>query len=269
MSDGPLGTVMHLPATYKDSTGALVDPTAVVLTIKLPDLTSVTPAVIHDSTGKFHVDYTTTQSGHHAWAYTSSLGGFGDVFNIGSALPTTALVSLAAAKRHIQVDATDTTDDAEMRDMILSASDMVNSSCGYSVSTTVTEYVTCMGSGNVSLILTDWPVLSVQSITPQAVGSTAVDVSTLIGSDSGIYTLNTGGSFYGQNLVAYTVGRSFVPGDLQELTLILFKWMWETQRAAGTEGMSGFSDEAEGGRWGHPLPERAIAIMQKYERPHV
>lgn len=269
MSDGPLGTKIHLPVTYTDAAGVLTDPSpAPVLTIDLPDGTSVTPAVTHDSTGKYHVDYLTVQEGHHSWSYTSNLGGVGDVFNISGQQPT-ALVSLTAAKLHINYSATDTTDDAEMRDVLLSATDMVNSACGASVKKTVTEVVPCQVSGTPSLILTEWPVLTVDTITPLLSWAPAVDVANLVASDSGICTLTTGQLFYGPTQVAYTVGRSVIPDDLQELCLLLFGWMWETQRGAATAGVAGFSDEAEGGRYPRPLPARAEYIMRQYVRPNV
>jgi hypothetical protein len=51
------------------ATGALVDPTTVVCTITKPDGTTATPAVVHDSTGKYHAVVDTTGGPQGNWQY--------------------------------------------------------------------------------------------------------------------------------------------------------------------------------------------------------
>lgn len=271
-----LGTPVVMSGTWTDSTGAAVDPTSPTLTITHPNGTTTTPALVHGVTGYYSYTYTATEYGFHHWVIASNLGGVEDSFNVTSTTSWT-LVSLADAKGHINDP--DSADDAEMRDKLRAATSWVNTSCGYSIPTTITETVTVPLGGASSMVLNQWPVLSVTSITPvvTTIGVPTPDVTKVaINADSGIITLSTGLSLYGTYNVVYVAGRrdatgaTYVPDDLQELTLLLFGWLWETQRGSST-GYAGLSDddEAEGGRYGHPLPSRAEAILDDYLRPHV
>jgi hypothetical protein len=275
-----LGSPILMSATYRDASGAPVDPTNVVLTITLPDQTTITPAPVHASTGVFTYNYISTMRGHGSWAYTSdNYGGIGDVFNV--QLPAQTLVSVTDAKKHINYDLTDSTDDDEIRDMLRSVSAEVQSDCGYCLPTSITESADINLGGQSSIVVTQWPVLSVDAVTPlmSNSGQATVDVSKAqVNALGGVFFLNSGVPFYGPYAVTYTAGRvdsdghTYVPDDLQELTLILFKWMWETQRGSTPSGVAGFGsdgDEAEGGRYGHPLPDRAMYLKQRYLRPNV
>lgn len=65
----------RLTATVRDTTGTLVDPATVVLTIERPDGTQIIPNVatlVHDSTGVYVFDYQNTVAGRHtaSWVIT-------------------------------------------------------------------------------------------------------------------------------------------------------------------------------------------------------
>jgi hypothetical protein len=51
------------------SSGALTDPTTVVCTVTKPDGTTATPAVTHDSTGKYHSVVDTSSGPQGDWQY--------------------------------------------------------------------------------------------------------------------------------------------------------------------------------------------------------
>lgn len=59
----PFGNIVKLTATFYDNTSAFADPTTVTLQVKTPDgtVTSFTPT--RDSSGNYHYDYQTVQSG--------------------------------------------------------------------------------------------------------------------------------------------------------------------------------------------------------------
>jgi hypothetical protein len=52
-----IGNILVLSGVFKTAAGVLIDPTTVTLNVRLPDGTTVTPAVTHDSTGMYHANY--------------------------------------------------------------------------------------------------------------------------------------------------------------------------------------------------------------------
>ena len=275
-----LGTPVHIPATFLDADGAPYNPGAVVLTITKPDQTTATPSMVNPSTGVYTYDYATTQYGHYSWAVTSATGGsLTDVFNVAPAT-NTSLFSLSDAKDQLNDEDASTADDAEIRDYIRSATNWVNTRCGYSIPTTITETVTATGGGQKSLVLTKWPVLSVQSLTPTipAMGVPTPDVTNpAIDSNNSIVSLTQGVLlFAGPYKAVYKVGREdangyvYIPDDLIELGLLIFKWMWETQRGGGQSGGAFFSQGSDDEPVGtQPLPARVAVILANYMRPNV
>lgn len=73
-----IGDVMRLKVIFKDLAGAVVDPTAVTVQIKLPtdvvlEYTYLIGAeVIKDSTGTYHMDYLITMDGMHYYKWTGT-----------------------------------------------------------------------------------------------------------------------------------------------------------------------------------------------------
>ena len=53
-------------------TTTLVDPTTVTCTVKQPDGTLSTPAVVKDGVGLYHADFNPTQSGAHMYQFVGS-----------------------------------------------------------------------------------------------------------------------------------------------------------------------------------------------------
>lgn len=68
-----LSEPVHLTATFATLGGVLTDAT-IALTIRTPDgvETSVSASVVHESTGTYHYDYTTTMHGVHAYRWAAS-----------------------------------------------------------------------------------------------------------------------------------------------------------------------------------------------------
>jgi hypothetical protein len=72
-------TQIRTTGTFRSLAGALADTTA-VCTVKAPDGTTTTPAVVHDSTGVYHADITLDQAGtwYIEWQGTVSVIAAGD-----------------------------------------------------------------------------------------------------------------------------------------------------------------------------------------------
>jgi hypothetical protein len=69
----PNGQGVVLSNTFKNTAGALTDPTTVTLTVRRPDGTVDTPTAVKDSTGTYHADYTsTTQAGAYVWRWSGT-----------------------------------------------------------------------------------------------------------------------------------------------------------------------------------------------------
>lgn len=70
-----IGDSIRLSVTFTDAiSGALVNPTSVALTLRLPDGTNANTLLVNPSTGNYHADYLTTQPGVHSyrWAGTGA-----------------------------------------------------------------------------------------------------------------------------------------------------------------------------------------------------
>lgn len=72
MADWDIGDGLTLSVSIADTTGALVDPTTVVLTVLPPDGVSATPAVVKDGVGLYHGTYAPTQSGNHWYRWSGT-----------------------------------------------------------------------------------------------------------------------------------------------------------------------------------------------------
>lgn len=70
-----------MEAAFTDANGAAADPGEVYLEIRLPDKTTTTyqygvdAALIKDSTGNYHLDYTTSTTGSYRYRWYSLVSG--------------------------------------------------------------------------------------------------------------------------------------------------------------------------------------------------
>lgn len=265
-----IGSPVHLTASFYDSSTppVLVDPTAVTVTITLPDGTSISPSATKDSTGLYHYDYTPTLTGIHQF-YFAGTGAvvarqLPDIFTV-TGSTTQALISIADAKLLMSKSLTKHTDDGEVLAFIQSATDIVNAECGYTLPTTFVEPVPASksGRGMRAIVLSKTPVLSVQSITPLMQGMPTIDISTLnINKDSGVIYLANWFVWFGPQLVTYTAGRSYVPPSLQDACKLIVSYLWETQEggAVAVPGVGGNDTMTYNGMPG--FPTRALDLMK-------
>lgn len=280
----PLGQPVTLTVTFT-SGGTPTDPTTVAVTIQLPDLTTASPSIVHDSTGAYHVVYTPTQAGRHVvrWVSTgTAAAAYEDVFDVDAAFNHAGIVSLAEVKA--QLNKTDSNDDAELLAFIEAASDEVARIVGDVLPTTYTE---SHNGGAHQIILRHTPVLSITSLTEnwgpqtytltnQPVGQSADPYGYSIDNpEAGVVTRRTSSSlpypFYpgvGNVLVTYVAGRPTVPFGVQAAVKIIAAHLWETQHGVGGGRPNVYGEPVDvTPGMGYAIPNRAIELLRPYVTP--
>lgn len=259
-----LGAVQQIAVDVRDTSGTLTDPSSATLTLTLPDGSTLAPAVPLPSavSGELRVDYVTTQVGRHAWRMVTSnpTTAYTDVFDVRPAVPV-GIVSLADARAQLNLGATETADDDELRSFIGAATGAVERALGRAVvrRTVVERHEVC---GTVSdLLLRQVPVLSLTSVVSADSSATWIVSNLRVDSDTGLVTVTAGDSFTGPLDVTYQVGYAIIPDDYLLAALIIIQHLWETQRGAmGT--VPGGSEESTfmAGR-GFAIPRRALELL--------
>src|SRR5206468_2941706 len=106
----------------------------VVLTVTLPDGTTVSPAVTNPpaETGRYRCDYPTVQAGRHLvrWTSTTPTSAYTDMFDVRPTAPP-LIVSLADMKQHL--GKSDPGDDEELREFIEAATAVIEEHRGETV----------------------------------------------------------------------------------------------------------------------------------------
>lgn len=270
-----LGETVRLAASVRDADGDLSNASAVTLTITLPDGTTTSPSVTNppSATGQYTVDYVPTQAGRHSWRLvaTTPNDAYTDVFDVREAA-SRAIVSLADAKRHLNIAATNTAHDDELREHIETTTDVIEDIIGPVVRRTVTE--TFSGRGTPALVLSHVPVISITSVTEDG---TAVDASGYSLGDDGVLKRVVGyqqmGWRYGTNniTVVYVPGRVVVRSAIREASLELLRVNFRPQLGGNYSPFSGGPGDDLGQpgdrRLGFYVPNRVMQLLAGFERP--
>jgi uncharacterized phiE125 gp8 family phage protein len=235
----------------------LVDAT-VVLTVDQPDGAPATPAVVHDSVGRYSALFVPAQAGRHVvrWSATGAYAAAQtDVLNVAAAADSVALISLLEAKQHLNMDLGSGDNDDELRGFITAASRVVERYTKQVIARrTVVEDATPDRSGVV--VLQTAPVLSVTSATSLD-GATTYD-ATVLDAANGIVSVPA------WEKVRFTLvaGYGQVPDDTIKATQIICAHLWETQRvqAVGPGFNSGELSAPEIGR-GYLIPNQAAQLL--------
>lgn len=67
-----IGTMVRISATWTvpaTEDGVPTDPTAVALTVELPDASTATPTPVRDAAGVYHADYLPPVAGTYLWRW--------------------------------------------------------------------------------------------------------------------------------------------------------------------------------------------------------
>lgn len=256
-----------------DQGGTLVNPSTAVLTITAPDGTTTTPGVTNTSVGKYKYDLVATQAGTHSlrWLTTSPATALTDVVDVRPTAPA-YLFSLAEAKAQVNIAASDTTYDEDLRTYIEGTTAIIESYLGKivvrrSVSEILSTYVYGSGYPCVKIALRHIPVISLTSL-GDIYGSYTYDVSLLqVDGPTGIVTALSAPSyvsplvFHGDLKAVYMAGYSVVPASYTLAAKMILQENWDTQRqpGIGPAALFGTPDPSNGS--GFVIPPRAVALL--------
>lgn len=260
-----LGDVYPLTIDVTDSDGNAANVTAVNLTITLPDLTTVTPSPGNPTTGRYQVDYATTQAGRHVarWLATgTNASSYVEVFDVREASPG-LILSLTDAKRHLNIPLDDTTSDEELRGFIEAATPVVEDVVGPVVARAYTE----VHSGGPFLVLGHNPVISLTSLAPVLASGTAYEVADLdVDTEVGVVRRLDGGRFCGPLRSTYRAGRVIVPANISQGAKEVIRHMWDTQRGhSGARPGFGEEEFVTTGS-GFTVPRRVMELLAPHKR---
>lgn len=176
------------------------------------------------------------------------------------------LPTLDDFKAHLNI--TSSANDAELGDFLYAAVDVVEGVVGPLRGRSVTE--THYRVSSPLLVLRHSPVMSVESLTfsyqPGAPSTAYLAGDYSLDAEAGVLRLAAGFWFRGDVTVTYTTGYDTVPPALQLATLVVGKYLWETQRPASSARTAGAAEPVNDYGYSPGLPERAKILMEPFTR---
>lgn len=245
-----LGDTTTLQFNTANQAGTATNATTVVLTITLPDGTTVAPAVVNPPTqvGTYIYDYTTVQAGRHQvyWLATGTVNqAHNDVFDVrpaGSAM----IFGLADAKDSLRAVTGDTSNDNKLRDYIGAVTAVIESLYGVVVQRTITEQ---RRGGTDTISLSYRPVVSITTATEYIAGVSYPLTQAASPVLSGTYGFtfdpqkgsitrrNSAGLrlvFMDEVWITYVAGLTIIPENVLMAARELLRFWWQV----GQEGRS-------------------------------
>lgn len=256
-----LGDVIRLNFTNLSPAEAPVTAGTMGVTITLPDLTTtVVSPITADTTGVYHYDYQTTQSGRHIvrWLGTgANPGSHSEAFDVRSATPL-YLVSVADIKQQLNMTGSD--DDEELRIYVEGATYLIEDYLGRAViRRSFTEEHTVCGD-----MMLNWtPVQSLTSVTTPD-GLITWNIGDLHVSPSGVVTAKAGAAILNGNItVTYVAGSSVVPANWSLAARIIVQDLWQTQRGSAGAPFAGGLDMPGAGftGYGYAMPVKVKQLL--------
>jgi hypothetical protein len=273
-----LGDVVPLGITITDSAGANANASAVTCTIILPDDTSSIGSVTNPTTGQYNCDFSPSQVGRHSvrWLATgTNAAAFTDDFVVRDYAEIGA-VSLSEVKTHLNISATDTSLDEELRLFMDAATDLAEGYLGIIIGQrTYTSEL--YDGGNEFLRIRNPKVLSIASVyeNDQLLNSAQYVMDPTgqrlyrIGSGT-LYATNSYGYWTaGMNNVkiTYTAGFTNPPAAVRQGVLEIIRHLWQTQRGAmNVMGRNQTGDEMYPAST-YSLPRRAMELLDPASLP--
>jgi len=145
-------------------------------------------------------------------------------------------LDLASVKRHLNIPATSTGDDAELADTLARAVAVLGQRVGPLTPTTITNEV---HTGPGPLVLDVYPVISVTTATAGGVAVLDAEVDRSTGELFGSFGYTPRGV-----RVTYVAGYDPLPADLELAALEMTAHLWRSQRGGGS-GQVSFPGEGE------------------------
>jgi len=261
-----LGDVANLTVTVRTSAGAAADAGTVVCTIGLPDGTTATPAVSKTATGTYQAAYTPTVAGRHTvrWVATgANASSYADVFDAFPANPR-FLISLDDLREALNLAATNTTHDAELRLYLAAATCVIETLDRPYLQETRTH---TFDGGSASLVLPEAPIASVVSIsntpqsgTPETIPATSWRANTYSGIVTALERFPAGV----QNItVTYTVGEAQIPANVLMAARELCRHWWQRSQQSPRPSFGGMGADGESVYVAnYAIPNFVIGLLQ-------
>jgi|SRR5690242_6454069 len=257
-----------------DASGNATDATDVTLAITLPDRTSVTPSVAHDSTGHYHVDYTFTQEGLYQFQWVTTAPNTTRTNYVPVAV-FRSVVSIEDTKAFINFNST--SNEGLLRQIMMAATELIEEVVGICVIRTFTNERIPGGYKAQVLKLPHGPLVddtSITSISSVRTGGptwTQANGDFVVYPDSATVELASYMPFwFGPWKATYTAGRTVVSQKIQLAAFEICYDMWSTQRPYGADSLEPGPEETA--RWealvaGYKIPPHAMALLSGEERP--
>lgn len=253
-----VGSTVPLSFTVVNAAGDPINATGNVLTIGLPDGTTVNPGMTNAVTGVYTLDYVPPTAGRFTVnaTFTGPNASFADVFDVRASAPR-YMISLASAKRALNMRANVTTSDTELLDYIEAATDAIELYLHETVvRRTVVERHDLMHPVD-RVILNTYPVVSVTSV--ESADATATWVDPGLDATTGVvYTV--GPRFSGSIVVTYIAGRSEVPASYARAAELVVANLWQSQRIP-VAGPRAPEESMDMDRYGVVIPPRARELL--------
>ena len=280
MATYDLGDVVALGISVYNAAGALANATAVTCTITLPDGTTASPAVTNTGTGLYDINYSPTQIGRHTvrWVATgTNASAYADEFTVRD-YAKMGIVSLSEVKDHLNIPATTTSLDEELRRFIDAASDLCEQYVGCVLGRETFTNELYNGNTDV-LVLRNPRAMSITSVYENGTLLSAADY-TLDPTGQRLFRV-TSGTFNNPNYfgiwapgvnairVSYISGFTNPPPSAKQGVLEVIRHLWQTQRGSAnvlTRNQTGddFYPTAT-----FSLPRRAMELLDPISLPGI
>ena len=267
------GDQVPVTARVYDANGNLAAGGTVTVTVTAPDSTTNSPTTSTSVTGIYTaiVPATfTTQTGRYTvrWTVTgTNAQTFSDAFDVNAA-DLRGLISLQDAKDALNIPATSTSNDDELRLFISAATQVIEYLAGNILSQSVSD---TFDGGYSTVLLTQQPINSVTSVTENGVTLPASAYSTNL--TAGTVSRIIGTTWYAflpgkQNVtVTYSTGSAIVPASVQLAARELVRHWWQFgqqgQRPAfGTNAIAEFDGLMVAG---YAVPNRVVQLLAPHQ----
>lgn len=274
MAAAEVGESYTTSILVEDSGGNATDPSTIVLTITLPDQTTVMPSVTHDSVGNYHVDYTFTQEGLHIFQWVTTAPATTKT----NYVPVTvfrSIVSIEDTKTFVNFNPT--SDEGLLRQIMMAATELIEEVVGTCVIRTFTNERIPGGYQARVLKLPHGPLVdetSITSISSVRTGGptwTQANGDFVVYPDSATVELTSYLPFwFGPWKATYTAGRAVISQKIQLAAFEICYDMWATQRPYGADSLEPGPDATA--KWemlvnAYKIPAHAMALLSGEERP--
>ena len=266
-----VGAQYRFAFTVRNDLNVLVDPTTKVVTTTRPDMTTATPAIVADSTGTFHADYTMLAEGLHKFAAVTT-GPVSTRTDYINAMVFRSVVGIDEVKLFLGY--TDTDRDSILRQVMMAATEKAESIVGTCVQRTYTNDQ-IPGSVREVLRMPHAPLPTTASITSissrRSGGPVYLAADLIVYPDSGTVELASGLPFdWGPWQATYSAGRQIVSEKIQLAVKEMIFDLWSNHRPYGLDDLEPGPEETaawEAVLTQYEIPPHARAMLESEEQP--